>query len=159
MRGINEIKRELETLELNTPYSIISNKRVSELLLVLRKENADKVALLKKELAEASDSRKKDKKPRWPENTPQDILEFCKGHWRGTVESATFRIHCWNDKGVWTSYPAGGYSIVGGWVKTQATFFLISLTEMDAYYCRHKVLKTCSGRLSEKSMQAELEKL
>jgi len=159
MRGIREIERELESLELNTTYSVFSNKRVNALLTILRKENFEKVVSLKKELEDLKCARIKTKKPRWPDNTPQHILDFCKEHWRGTEESASYRIHCWNDKWVWTSYPAGGYSIVGGWVKTQATFFLLSLTEMDDYERRHKLLKMLEGRASEKMMRDELAKL
>jgi len=158
MRGSREIKQELEPLELKTPYSIVCDKRVKELVATIQKENAEKISLLKKKLETVESSRTQTKSTRWPENTPQHILDFCKEYWRGTVESAYYRIHCWNDKAVWTSYPSGGYSVVGGYVKTQATFFLVTLKEKDEYN-RAQKLKTLEGRVSMKFMQTELEKL
>ena len=71
--------------------------------------------------------KKREPKPRWPENTPKSVLDFCEKYWRGTTEMDSYRIHCWNDKAVWTSWPSGGYSTVGGWNPVSATFFMLSL--------------------------------
>lgn len=95
-------------------------------------------------------------KSRWPEDTPEQVIKECKQHWLGTTEYGVFRIHAWNDRAVWTSYPAGGYSDNGGWHRTPASFYLISRIGLDQWGRRAKVLDTLEGRVSLKQMQQAL---
>lgn len=137
-------------------YSLASSERVMKLIDQIRKENRPEIELLEKELAELKANKPKPK-PRWPENTPTDVLEFCQKYWSGSEESRTFRIHCWNDKAVWTSYPSGGYSDNGGFHPTPARFILLSRTEMG--HRRAKELKELEGRVKLSQMEEELTKL
>lgn len=151
-RTISTVKQELRLLE--DWYCIASQKRVRDLIDSILKENAPKIKILKAELAEL-ESKVKEPKPRWPSDTPEHILKFCSEYWRGTTEYGTYRIHCWNDKAVWTSYPSGGYSTAGGWNPTPATFYLLSLTK-KALGGTPEILKDHEGRTGLKQMQEEL---
>ncbi len=153
-RTITQVKKEIASL--TDYYSLASNPRVSKLIEQIRNENAGRIAELKKELVELENN-KPQPKPRWPENTPEDVLLECEKHWYGTVESRTYRIHCWNDKIICTSYPAGGYSDNGGWHPTQATFYFLSRTEKR--YDKAKDLAMLEGRQSKKMLQQKLDEL
>jgi hypothetical protein len=96
--------------------------RVFKLISAIRKENAPEVARLKALLGE---KKVRAKAPRWPENTPQDVLDACALFWRGTTEFHSYRIHCWNDVAIWTSYPSGGYSDNGGYHRTPPCYSMI----------------------------------
>jgi hypothetical protein len=159
MRGVREIKSEID--KLTCFIDIAQSPRVMALINQIRQENKPKVESLREELKQV-EANKKAPKPRWPENTPKNVLDKANLYWGGSTERHTFRIHCWNDKAYWTSYPAGGFSTNGGWHKTQAHFFLISLVEkreagMLDY--RGKQLMELKGRVSDKTMQDELDKL
>lgn len=161
-RTVKDIKWEIKRL---SDYSLlILDKRVRTLINQIIKENQPKIKELETEL-EGLRPKKKDPKPRWPENTPKEILDFCLNYWSGTTEYHTFRIHCWNEYAVWTGYPNGGYSTAGGWNPTPARFYMLSLTEKKPG-CLHSsgtlsavTLQERSGRTSQKFMQDELDKL
>lgn len=148
-RTISDVRREISSLD--SWVSISYHPRVRALIEQIRKENQVKIKELQKELAEL-EANKKPPKSRWPDDIPESVLAFCKAHWKGTTEYETFRIHCWNDKAVWTSYPSGGYSTAGGYTKTPATFYLLSFTEKALGY-RSKVLKELENRVGLKQMQ------
>jgi len=153
-RTIREVKGEIS--HLTDFYYLANDKRVRELINKIRSENADKIKNLEAELS-ALESKKPKPKLRWAEDTPEDVLSECKEHWRGTTEFATYRIHCWNDKIICTSYPSGGYSDNGGWHPTPATFYFISRTEKDFHGANN--IKTLEGRQSKKKLQQELDEL
>lgn len=153
-RTITQVKKEIDNLW--DWYSLSSNPRVVALINQIRNENAGKIAELKKELAELENNKPK-ATPRWSENTPQDVLKECEEYWKGTEEFRVYRIHCWNDKIICTSYPSGGYSTAGGWVKTQATFYFLSRTEKS--WDKAKTLAILEGRQSKKVLQQKLDEL
>lgn len=157
MRNKREILREIESL---TSVLYLSNlPRVQKVIEEIRKENAPKVQELREEL-EGVESFKKEPKLRWPIDTPPELLETSRLYWKGTTEFDKFRIHCWNEKAYWTSYPSGGYSVVGGWVPTPASFILVSRVETKQYdTTRGKTLKELKGRVSMKTMLEELQKI
>jgi hypothetical protein len=154
--------------KVNTIFKKINNDpRLVELKEKIRKEHDSELNKLYDKIKQLKENRPK-KKPRWPENTPPHILTACSKYWNGTTEHAIFRIHLWNDKAVWTSYPAGGYSTNGGWNPTPAHYDLISLTEEGSGFGgrdKPKILKSlsferCSGkRVTAAMMQEELDKL
>ena len=155
-RTIKDVKNDIRKLTDRT-WIVLTDKRVSSLLKQIEKENAPKVKALEEEL-NALIPKKREPKPRWPENTPKSVLDFCEKYWRGTTEMDSYRIHCWNDKAVWTSWPSGGYSTVGGWNPVSATFFMLSLKEKPDVGM--KSLLELEGREGSQSrMQAELDKL
>jgi len=154
-RTISDIKREIRSL---TNYNdLMFDKRVMELIKKIRKENSEKVAKLNAELAEL-ESKKPKPKPRWPEDTPEDVLKECEEYWKGTTELGTFRIHCWNDKIICTGYPSGGYSTNGGWNPSPVTFYFISRTIKEVHN-KAKPFLTLEGRQSQKKLRQKLEEL
>lgn len=128
MRTIKQIKTEIEKLSLH--YHLCNDSRIAAILNQLKAENEPQLVVLRAELKTLQSNKKIT--PRWPENTPEDILKLCRDYWSGTTESYSFRIHQWNEKAVWTSYPSGGYSTVGGWTSTPPAFILISRTERES---------------------------
>ena len=158
MRGIREVQSEIDAL--TSFSSLCYDKRVRAFINQIRIENAPAVEKLTAEL-EALKAGKPKPKGRWPENTPAEVIAICESYWKGTSEFHLYRIHCWNDKAIWTSYLSGGYGTMGGWVKSQAGFFLISRTEMNPHLGgnRMKVLVNLEGRVSAKTMLEELAKL
>jgi len=148
------LKWKLEALyrEIDRDPKVLEAKKLAE------QERLPQIKALEKQIATIKASRKPPK-PRWPENTPQDVLNDCKEYWSGTVEDRSFRIHLWNDKAIWTGYPAGGYTNNGGWNKTSARFILISRTKKQ--YCLGKrqaiSLADLDGRVSLKQMQQILD--
>lgn len=151
MSTISELNRKLNLLSF-----VDLDKRVLEAKRLVRAERQPKIDEIKKEI-EALRSKRPLPKPRWPENVPENVLTACKKFWSGTTELYTFRIHCWNDKGVCTGYPSGGYSNNGGWHPTPATFYFISLTKFE----RDKPVQfgdTISGRQTSKVLMETLEK-
>lgn len=139
---------ELELYELqNVDY----HPKIIALKKIILAERQPEINKLKTEIERLKEIKNNiPKKTRWPEDTPEEILKRCKSYWSGTVEYNEFRIHCWNDKAVWTSYPSGGYSSNGGWNPTPASFHLISLTELN----HHKPIRLIEleGRVSNKKM-------
>src|SRR6266481_8686883 len=93
-------------------------------------ERQPKIDALKKQI---EDLRSKQPKPsaRWTDKTPELVKFACRQYWAGTEEYLTYRIHCWNDKAVWTSYPSGGYSNNGGWQQTPPCYYLLSLIDKE----------------------------
>lgn len=154
-RTIKEIKDEIRKLK-DRNWILFTDKRIIALLKQIEKENEPKVKSLEEELKSIT-PKKREPKPRWPENIPQPILDFCEKYWHGTTESYTFRIHCWNDKAVWTSWPSGGYSTQGGWNKVKATFFMLPLDKTPSISMRPILEK--EGKVSQSEMQSELDKL
>lgn len=121
-------------------WSFDGDPRIKKLKAEILKEREPEIERLKIELEEAIKQVKP--KKRWPENTPQNIIEVCNKYWRGTTSFSNFRIHHWNDMAVWTSYPSGGYSVVAGWTSTPPSYHLISLTEANGM--RPKCIKILS---------------
>ena len=154
-KPITDLKAEIECLKM----SVRNDEDVRAALKKAREKVAPKIIELNEEIKELK-SKKPQPKPRWPDDVPPHILEIVKAYWRGTEESYTYRIHCWNNKACWTSYPSGGYSNNGGWNPTPATFYMISLTEKSTYDSKKaKDLLDAKGRTSLKFMKAELDKL
>jgi hypothetical protein len=156
--NIRDLKNKLNSLKWSVDYApeVLAARK-----LVLERRN--------KEINEIEDQIKKlkekqpKKKTRFPENTPDNVLKACENYWQGTEEFWKFRIHVWNDKAVWTSWGAGGYSTNGGWVKVKPCYFLISLTEMqsDCGRNRNKKLRTidCDDRQDKKVTKKELQEI
>jgi hypothetical protein len=117
-------------------------------------ERSPRIKELEKLIAEAREERPV-KKPRWPAETPGKVIEACNEYWGGTEEYRTFRIHCWNDKLVCTSYPSGGYSDNGGWHPTSACFHFLNMTEKE-YGKPKRIGSDLEGRQSQKKLEAEL---
>jgi len=154
-RTITQIKKEIR--KLTDHDSLRFDDRVMKLIREIRKENAPKVEKLRAEIEEL-ETKKPKKKLRWPEDTPEDVLEECNKYWRGTEEHRSFRIHCWNDKIICTGYPSGGYSTNGGWNSTSASFEFISRTEKTSWKSA-KVLASLTGRQGKKQLQQKLDEL
>jgi hypothetical protein len=163
MGTVKKLKQELDDL---TDYRRFTcDKRVQAVIAEIRKEDAPRVAEIEAQLAAIHSGQKEYK--RWPDNTPPDAFRVCERYWNGTTEFSTFRIHQWNDKAVWTSYPSGGYSTNGGWIPTPSCYYLLSLTENDSGFSsgKPKILKELSfprnsgRRVTKKIMQEELDKL
>ena len=92
--------------------------------------------------------------PRWPENTPANVLEVCRKYWDGTTEFTKYRIHAWNDKIVVTSYPGGKYFDNGGGHYGPPSYEAVSLTESQ--YGKPKRLADKRGRVSKAQIQGLL---
>ena len=147
---LKALKSELWSLN-NT---VDNDSRVRRVRNEVIEERWPRIKELEKLIAEAREERPT-KKPRWPENTPANVLAICNEYWQGTTESYTFRIHCWNDKAVCTSYPSGGYSDNGGWNPTAACFHFLSLTEKE-YGKPKRIGADLEGRQSQKKLEATL---
>jgi len=162
-KTLTQLKGELSNL--TNYYSLANHPDVQAVIDRLRKENQPRVEELERQIAKLQSERK----PvlRWPENTPANVLKACQAYWNGTEEYNTFRIHLWNDKAAWTSYPSGGYSTVGGWHPVSPAYFCIDLTGRinDMGRIRPKMLKELdfgrnSGkRVTPKMMQEFLDTL
>ena len=151
-RTISTVKKEISELSDWIPLS--HDPRVVKLIRSIRNENESKIIKLQEELANL-EKKKRPPKPRWPDGTPEDVISLCDKHWQGTTEYGKFRIHCWNSKAIWTSYPGGTWSDNGGQHYGAAGFDLISRTEKDMG--KAKVLATWNGRIGLKQMQEKLE--
>lgn len=128
-RTVSDVKSELERL--TNPIWIGQSPKVLAAVAEFRRENREKVESLTKELEALRGERKPSK--RWPDDTPEWVVTLCKLFWSGTTESHTFRIHEFNEKAIWTSYPVGGYSTVGGFTPTPPSYRMISRTETEQY--------------------------
>lgn len=153
-RTLTQLKRERDTLL--SYYNVTSDPRVQAQIEIVRNERAPKVAELDKQI-EAARKAQPEKKPRWPENTPKEVLELCERYWRGTTEYASFRIHCWNDKLVCTSYPSGGYSDNGGWHPTPATFHFLHRFEKETWGAPARIGQDLIGRQSQRQLEATMK--
>lgn len=153
-RTIRQVKKELARL--TDWWYICQDKRVHSLVEQIKAENAPKIEVLNKELEQLENNKPKPK-PRWPESTPPDVLKECEEYWKNTEEFRTFRIHCWNDNAICTSYPSGGYSDNGGWHPTSAMFYFLSRTEK--MYSNAKHLAELEGRQSAKALQQKLDEI
>jgi hypothetical protein len=160
---LRELQAKLDSIE----RQINIDKRVFELKKKIRAERQAEIDDIQSKIKQLRDKQPKKKTERWPEHTPANVREACNKYWNGTTEHASYRIHQWNDKAVWTSYPSGGYSTNGGWNPTPACYFLISLRKEESglHGDKPKVLKTlfferCSGkRVTPAMMKEELDKL
>jgi hypothetical protein len=148
-KTLMQLKRELDYL-----LYVYSDPRVQEQIKIVQAERAPRVKELSAKI-ELLREVKPAKKPRWPEGTPAEVIEVCERYWRGTTEFHTFRIHCWNSKVVCTSYPSGGYSDNGGWHPTPATFYFLSLTELE-FNKPKRLGRYLEGRQSLKNLTLEL---
>jgi hypothetical protein len=143
-KKLRELKYELDVLNNlnNAPEVIEAKKKVAE-------ARKPQIEALEKQI-EALRSKRPEKTPRWPKNTPENVLKAAEAKWKGTTEFSTYRIHLWNSKAFWTSWPSGGYSTNGGWVKAPACFKLVSLIETERAMGRVEgiELATLTGRVS-----------
>lgn len=142
------------------------DSRVVALTKTILDERRPQIENLQSEInARLAKNSSRKKTPRWPENTPPSVLDHCKRYWQGSDEYHKFRIHLWNDKAIWTSWPKGGYSDNGGFHPAPATYFLISTTKSEQCLgnSRPKVLQeresTNDARVTKKAMQEALDKL
>lgn len=148
---ISQLKEELS--QLTDFWRICQSPEVQEAIKAVRQKNAPRVAELQAQI-KALRNAKPGPKPRWPENTPKPVLEACERFWSGIEEFRTFRIHLWNDKAVWTSYPSGGYSTVGGRQLTPPSYHLISLTQTEFKYGTQRPAELVELRFEHGSGQA-----
>lgn len=150
-KTLTQLKRERNRLI--DYYSLTSDTRVQKVIDVVRAERAPQVAELDRQIAAAEKARPA-KKPRWPEGTPKNVLAVCERYWSGTTERTTYRIHCWNEHVVCTSYPSGGYSNNGGWHPTSCCFHFLALAGGGV---RHETLgQSLEGRQSQKQLDLAL---
>ena len=154
MRGIREIEKEIDNL--SGYWKVCTSPRVRALIDTILKENEPKLKELREEL-EAVKSGKPKPKPRWPADVPEDVFNLCEDYWKGAEEYAVYRIHCWNDKGVWTSYPARAWYCQGVRHQGKSTFYILNRKERE--YGKPKRIILRDGRVSDKEMKAELDKL
>lgn len=149
MKTLRDLSRELDRL-----HYVNNDPRVYAAIELVRKERAPQIEALRDQITKLR-AKRPEKKPRWSDNTPRAVLDTCAKYWQGTTEYYTFRIHCWNSKGVCTSYPSGGYSDNGGWHPTSASFHFISL--IDKQYSKPKGIgKYLEGRQSAKQLALKL---
>ena len=115
-KTLSDYKDELRRLAEH--YYICCDPRVRAAIEVVCKENEPKVAELQRKIENLRIARKP--VTRWPDFTPDNVKKVCEDYWSGTTEKHTYRIHLWNDKAVWTSYPAGGgIPIMAGGIQRQ----------------------------------------
>jgi hypothetical protein len=151
------LRRQLELLRYvsDAPEVVAAKEKVLE----ARKADIERVE------AQIEELRAKRVKPkmRWPDSTPPEVIDECNAYWVGTTEYWTYRIHAWNEKAIWTSWPSGGYSTNGGWVKVKPCYFLICRAEKasDMGHLRAKVLKTIDvkDRNGKKVTEKELTEI
>lgn len=108
-------------------YWIHKDPEVEKAIASFTERVRPELEAIRAELKNRRDSRKPVQ--RWPEDTPPEVLEQCQRFWRGTEEFYKFRIHCWDDQYIWTGYPSGGYTNVGGYVQTPPAYDLIKRKE------------------------------
>lgn len=94
-------------------------------------------------------------KPRWPENTPANVLKRCEKFWEGTTEFRKFRIHAWNDKIIITSFPSGAFWNNSGRNAASSCYYAISRSEDQ--YSKPKEICSKSGRVSKLDIEAMLD--
>jgi hypothetical protein len=160
---LRELQAKLDSIETD----IRLDPRISDLKNKIRAERQAEIDDIKSKIKQLRDKQPKKKTERWPENTPENVKVVCEKYWNGTTESSTYRIHQWNNKAVWTSYPSGGYSSNGGWNPTPSHYYLVSLNEEEYGLGRKKgkVLKELSfernsgKRVTPAMMKEELDKL
>jgi len=152
MRNATEIRSELK--KLNDFSTLIFDPRVRKFISSIIEENQPRIKELEKEL-EVCLASKKASKPRFPEGVPEEVFSACEKYWKGCEEYHIYRIHCWNNKAVWTSYPTHAWYCQGARYQAKATFYLLDLTlwEMGS----PKVLRIEDGRLSDKAMKKILD--
>lgn len=155
MRNQTEIKNDLK--KLNDYSVLIFDQRVRDFISSIIEENQPRIKELEKELEECL-AAKKPKKPRFPEGVPETVFNVCENYWKGTEEYSVYRIRCWNDKAVWTSYPSMAWYCQGVRHQGKASFYLLSLTQKE--WGLPKVLRTPElGSVSLKKMNAILSDL
>lgn len=151
--GLRELKAKLDRLEwIELDPKVVAAKNI------VWAERKPQVDAIKAKIAELQ-SKRPEPKPRWPLCTPPKVLAICEAYWRGTTEYHTFRIHCWNDKVVCTSWPSGGYSDNGGWHATSACFHFLSLNEKEHTLGSNRpktIGKELVGRQSAKQLESAL---
>ena len=125
-RELNKIIKKCK----NDPDVILALKNLREAELNARRKYLFEFSAARRNINDFTLNRERYK--RWSKNTPLNIIQRCKNYWIGTRHLNTYRIHCWNDKGIITSFP-GSY-----WTDemfkqhyNKATVYCISLTETD----------------------------
>ena len=143
-KSLSQLKHELAILK-----SVQTAPEVLEAARKVLETRKPQIEALEREI-DGMRAKRPEKTPRWPKNTPPNVLKAAEDQWRGTTECTTFRIHLWNSKAYWTSWPSGGYSTNGGWVKAPACFKLVSLVETERAMGRTEGVELASltGRVS-----------
>lgn len=121
MTTITDLKRRIRAL-----LYVDNDPRVVAARRLVKAERANELAEAEKLIAGLRDVGII--RSRWPADTPQHVLDRCDLRWRGSTEHTTYRIHCWNDKAVWTSYPGGKWWDNGGEHYGSPWYEMISLT-------------------------------
>jgi hypothetical protein len=154
--SVRDLRHQIQRLK----WSVDRDERVLKVISIVKAEIAPKIKALEDQISAIVEKRPKPK-PRWPENTPQNVIKKAEKEFEGSTQYHSFRIHCWNDKAFWVSWPSGGYYSLSGWHPTPATFILLSMTKEENKFGKSAPvrLKSVDGRLSQKSMQEELDKL
>jgi hypothetical protein len=120
-----------------------------------RKPKLDEITKEIQEMRKLYEANKPKKKPRWPEDCPQKVVEQCNNYWSGTTERYRFRIHAWNEKAIITSYPGGSYQSGTTTEYGPACYRMIPLSGPVLTY---EWIREWSGRLSKREMQNALDK-
>ena len=156
-KTISDLKRELENLTAH--WRICQDPTVQAAIQAVREKNAPRVAELEKQIADLR-AAKPAPKPRWPENTPAEVVKFCQEEvWRGTEQSRTFKIFCWNSQAVWTGYPGSAFWSSREQKYGQSHYELHLLNGGKHAMGLSQPVKELSGRVNPKQLQAALDEL
>jgi hypothetical protein len=148
--------QELKALryQLANLYDPRTDPRYAELSKVVEAERRPAIAQLKAQIeakVRELDAARKAKKPRWPANTPAEVVKAGEAFFAGTTQFTEFRIHMWDlaRRRAVVSYPSGGYSDNGGWHPTPCCYSLLDL-DMRGTGFRRSYLREWMGRVSPK---------
>lgn len=127
--SISEAKRQLRALS-DYQHIAATDPRVRALVREIIDGNKPAIDSLEELIADLQGKKKAPR--RFPDGVPTRVMETCLRYWNGTVEFRSFRIHCWNDYAVWTSYPGGTWSDNMGVHRGTSHYYLIPLIEYEA---------------------------
>ncbi len=144
-------------------YDVRDDPRYIELSRVIEAERRPLVEQVKAQIAakeaEIAEAQKH-KKPRWPADTPAEVVRAGNDFYAGTTSSHDFRIHMWDLKRrrAVVSYPSGGYSDNSGWNPTPCRYTLIDISAPRTTWCSSG-LKEWFGRVSPKVLREAMATL
>ena len=144
-------------------YDPRDDPRYDELSRVIAAERLPLVMQLKELIADRERKlveEKKAKKPRWPVDTPAEVVRAGNAYYAGTTQSHDFRIHMWDlvRRRAVISYPSGGYSDNSGWNPTPCCYTLIDIDFKNVGW-RRSGLKEWFGRVSKKELKSAMATL
>ena len=159
------LRQELDTfrLQLSRLYDLRDDPRCVELHRIINAERRPLVERVKAQIvakeAEIAEAHKR-KKPRWPVDTPAEVVRAAEDFYAGTTSSHDFRIHMWDleRKRAVISYPSGGYSDNSGWNPTPCRYTLIDISAPRTSWCSSG-LKEWFGRVSQKELGSAMATL